>query len=543
MNIDLHQINPCLGKLSQNYEAIKSRYEKASPGTDLVVFPECALTGYPLEDLVLKPTFMEEVHQYINKLVALTQNRKAALLVGTPYQKDGQIFNAAILCGEGKLLKVQTKMHLPNYGVFDEKRHFQTSPHMPEPLVIKGHKLGLMICEDMWFSDVSTHLKQEGAEFLLVINGSPYQIGKRDLRIKTAQTRVKETRLPLVYLNLIGGQDSLVFDGHSFALNADGSIALEAKSFCEDYFMVTLSNNRIICKENVPIAGSDQLSSIYQALTLALKDYVTKNGFSGVVLGMSGGIDSALSAAIAVDALGSDRVHCVMMPTDYTSSDSLDDAKQAADLLGTSYDVLPIQPLKHSFETTLSSKFEGRPPDVTEENIQARIRGLLLMALSNKFGWMLLSTGNKSEVAVGYATLYGDMCGGFNCLKDVYKTDVFKLSQWRNKNSISGFKGPKGPVMPPRIITKPPSAELRPNQKDEDSLPPYDTLDRILKGLIEEDLGPKDLINKGFSKEDVSRVNHLLKISEYKRRQAAPGPKITPRALYGERRYPITNGF
>jgi NAD+ synthase len=449
-----------------------------------------------------------------------------------------------LLLDGGRIVTYRLKHDLPNYGVFDEKRVFQAGP-MPGPINFHGVRLGVPICEDIWTPDVVECLEESGAEILLVPNGSPYERDKVDHRLSHTVARVTESGLPLVYLNQVGGQDELVFDGASFVLNADCEMALQLPSW-EEAVVVTeweKSESGWRCATGECVAPSVNLASVYHAMVLGLRDYVNKNGFPGVLLGMSGGIDSALSAAVAVDALGADRVRCVMMPSPYTSQDSLDDAAEAAQLMGIQYDVISIEPAMRAFSEMLQPLFEGHEADVTEENIQARSRGLLLMSISNKFGSMLLTTGNKSEMAVGYATLYGDMSGGYSVLKDVYKTDVFKLCTLRNQNRAAGFLGPEGRLIPERIITKPPSAELKPDQTDQDTLPPYDTLDDILGCLIEGEMGVDDIAKRGHAPETVQRVWNMLDGAEYKRRQAPPGVKITSRAFGRDRRYPITNSF
>jgi NAD+ synthase len=428
--------------------------------------------------------------------------------------------------------------------VFDEKRVFTPGP-LPGPINFRGIRLGVMICEDMWTSDAAECLAETGAELFIVPNGSPYEDGKFDTRTNLAVARVTEFALPLIYVNQVGGQDELVFDGASFVLNRDRSLAVQMPSFTEAMAITRWqrTGDGFRCDEGRRDAPADRLEAIYQAMVLGLRDYVNKNRFPGVVLGLSGGIDSALSAAVAVDALGPERVRCVMMPSRYTSQESLDDAAECAQLLNVRLDSVSIAPTVDAFDGMLSPLFEGREPDTTEENIQARSRGIILMALSNKFGHMVLSTGNKSEMSVGYATLYGDMCGGYSVLKDVYKTTVFALSHWRNQQLPAGAMGPEGRVIPENIITKPPSAELKPDQTDQDSLPPYDDLDDILNGLVENEESVDDIVARGHDRDTVKRIEHLLYIAEYKRRQAPPGVKISRRAFGRERRYPITNRY
>lgn len=546
LKISLCQMNPWVGHLSYNLDKIKEAYRSClEQNVDLVVFPECAATGYPLEDLVLKPHFMEKVHAIVEEFAAITASQKAAVILGSPWLQGGKVINTALFIHDGKIKHVVSKYALPNYGVFDEKRVFDHGP-LCEPIHYKGFNLGVMICEDMWVPEPALHLQQNGADCLLVINGSPFDLTKDEQRKHEALARIKETGLPLVYLNFVGGQDSLVFDGRSFVLDNSGNLIGQFAAFCETINYIKLEKQEgkakftVLSNENLE---ETQDSLLYRALVLGLRDYVEKNKFGGVLIGLSGGIDSAISAAIAVDALGSEKVACVMMPSPYTSKESFEDAEAIVNALKIAYDVVSIEPAMIAYSSMLSKKFEGKTQDTTEENIQSRARGMVLMALSNKLGWMVLSTGNKSEMAVGYATLYGDMCGGYNALKDVYKTQVFALSKWRNENFHSDFLGPKGKVMPERVITKPPSAELRPDQRDQDSLPEYEILDAILYGLIEKDASIEEIVESGLPVQEVMRVFKMLDRAEYKRRQSAPGPKITARALSGERRYPITNGF
>jgi NAD+ synthase len=467
-----------------------------------------------------------------------------ALLIGAPWRLESRLHNAALLLDGGKITAIRFKHELPNYGVFDEKRVFTAGP-LPGPISFRGVRLGVLVCEDMWFDDVAECLQESGAEILVVLNGSPFEIDKIDERLNYAVARVTETKLPLIYVNLVGGQDELVFDGASFVLGADRSLRARMPSWESQ---VTLTNwlrtyDGWECEKDEVTPTETILHGSYQAMVLGLRDYIQKNRFKGVVLGMSGGVDSAISAAVAVDAIGPGRVHCIMMPSPYTSQVSLDDAAECSNLLGVQLDEIKIKPVMDAFDQMLAPLFEGYQPDVTEENIQSRARGNLLMAISNKFGYMVLTTGNKSEMSVGYATLYGDMCGGYSVLKDVYKLDVFKLCHWRNANFPSNVMGPKGHVIPERIMTKPPSAELKPDQTDQDSLPPYEILDAILQSLIEDELGVDEIAARGFDPGMVRRIWQMLDLAEYKRRQAPPGVKLTRQAFGRDRRYPITNGF
>ncbi|WP_431862471.1 NAD+ synthase [Azospirillum sp.] len=546
LSIALAQINPTMGAIPANIDRIRTaRAEAAARGADLVVFTELVVCGYPPEDLVLKPFFLDTVERAVTEFAAETADGGPAVLVGAPWRDGGRTYNAALLLDGGKVAAVRYKHDLPNYGVFDEKRVFASGP-LPGPINVRGVRLGVMVCEDMWTPDAAETLVETGAEILVVPNGSPYEADKLDRRLQLAVQRVTETGLPLLYVNQVGGQDELVFDGASFALDGDRTLKAQAPSFVEHLLLTRWergADDRWTCAEGETAQPAEGLAGVYEALVLGLKDYVNKNRFPGVILGMSGGIDSALSAAIAVDALGPDRVHCVMMPSPYTSQDSLDDAAEAAELLGCRIDTIPIVPAMEAFAHMLAPAFAGRDPDITEENIQARARGMTLMALSNKFGAMVLSTGNKSELSVGYSTLYGDMCGGYAILKDVYKMTVYGLCRWRNEHLPPNARGPAGRVVPERILTKAPTAELRPDQKDQDTLPPYEVLDDILECLVERDLGIAEIVDRGHAAETVNKVWRMLHLAEYKRRQAPPGVKITRRIFNRDRRYPITNGF
>ena len=549
LSIALAQINPTVGDVPGNLRRVRearAQVTKNGAGNaDLVVYPELVLSGYPPEDLVLKDAFLDLVKEAVLSLAAETADGGPALLVGAPWRVEEKRYNAALLLAEGKIAAVVLKHHLPNYGVFDEARVFVPGP-LPKPILFKGVKLGVLICEDMWYADVCEALKRGGAEILLVPNGSPFELDKPHARFNHARARVAETGLPLLYVNQICGQDELVFDGNSFVLSVEGKVVKQLPSWREDVAVSQWSRQHDgawVCAPGRKIASPEGLESIYHAMVLGLRDYVTKNHFKGVLLGLSGGIDSALSAAVAVDALGADKVWCVMMPSPYTSQESLDDAAGCANLCGIRLDSVNIGPAMEAFGQMFAPVFAGAGADTTEENVQARSRGLTLMGLSNKFGYMVLTTGNKSEMSVGYATLYGDMCGGYSVLKDIYKTTVFALSRWRNAHKPEGALGPEGAVMPERVISKPPSAELKPDQKDQDTLPPYDQLDAVLEGLIEREKGPAELVAEGHDAEVVRRVFRMLDRAEYKRRQAPPGVKITSRAFGRDRRYPIVNGF
>jgi len=545
--IAMAQVNPIVGDLAGNAQLIRDARAAANDqGADLVLFSEMVITGYPAEDLVLKPFFQDKVAHIVNDLAADTKDGGPAIIIGAPWMIDGNLYNASMLLDEGAVKAIRPKHELPNYGVFDEKRLFAKGP-MPGAITFRDVALGLMTCEDMWAGDVTECLEETGAEILLVSNGSPFEADKIDMRMTHAVARVQESGLPLIYVNQVGGQDELVFDGASFALDSDCKLVAQMPNFESDIKITRWADdgNGWQCIDVSLEKPADGLDAVYKAMVLGLRDYINKHGFPGVVLGMSGGIDSALSAAVAVDALGADRVHCVMMPSPYTSQDSLDDANQACRLLGVRIDSVNIKPAMDAFDEMLAPIFGDTDSGITEENVQARSRGLTLMAISNKNGAMVLTTGNKSEMAVGYATLYGDMCGGYSVLKDIYKMDVFALCRLRNeaKPTGVGLLGPDGPVMPERIITKPPSAELRPDQRDDDSLPPYEVLDDILKCLIEGEMGLQEIAKRGHNPETVQRVWRMLDLAEYKRRQAPPGVKVTSRAFGKDRRYPITNAF
>jgi NAD+ synthase len=553
LTIAIAQINPTVGDIAGNLERIRSfRARAAAAGADLVVFSELVVVGYPPEDLVLKPALQDAARGAVEALATDTGDGGPALILGAPWVERGKLYNAMLLLRGGHLVTARYKHDLPNYGVFDEKRVFAAGAvpgPMAFPLTGSGDeqlRIGGMVCEDMWTGDVAEALGESGAEILIVPNGSPFEHDKQDVRLNLAVARVTETGLPLIYCNQVGGQDELVFDGASFVLDADRRLVAQAKAFEEDLLLTRWRRGEgevWTCSEGRITPPVDGLEAIYRAMCLGLRDYVDKNRFPGVVLGLSGGIDSALSAAVAVDALGPERVHAVMMPSRYTSPASLEDATAVAAALGIRLDSVPIEPAVEGFAAMLEPLFEGRAPDITEENIQARIRGMILMAISNKLGPMVLTTGNKSEMSVGYATLYGDMCGGYSVLKDVYKTTLFAVARWRNQHVPADVRGPAGRVIPERVITKPPSAELRPDQKDQDSLPPYDELDAILQGLVEQDLSARELVAKGHDPAAVRRVSNLLDLAEYKRRQAPPGVKITRKAFGRDRRYPITNAF
>jgi NAD+ synthase len=532
--IALAQLNPTLGAINANLA--RAREARAgAPEADLILFPELFICGYPPEDLVLRPSFVEACRVAIEALAKDTATGPAVLM-GLPWREGDKLHNSVALLAKGRIEAVRHKFDLPNYGVFDEKRVFDAGA-APGPIAFKGVRLGVPICEDIWTEETCETLAETGAEILLVPNGSPFERNKDDVRLNLVVARVTETGLPMAYLNQVGGQDELVFDGASFVLNPDRTIAWQMPMFEEQIALTEWRREgegwRCVPGEIVVIPEKEE--ETWKACVLGLRDYVLKNRFPGVVLGLSGGIDSAVVAAMAVDALGPDKVHCVMLPYAYTSRESLVDAEECAKLLGVRYDVVPIKEPVEGFLSALKPMFEGTAPGITEENLQSRTRGVILMAISNKFGAMVLTTGNKSEMSVGYATLYGDMNGGYNPIKDVYKTEVYRLASWRNG---------RGYVIPERIITKAPTAELRENQTDQDSLPPYGVLDTILEALVENEMPVAKIIAEtGYDEALVRRVQHMLYVAEYKRRQAAPGVKITRRNFGRDRRYPITNGF
>lgn len=545
LRIAMAQVNPAVGDIAGNRRLVEqARARAVEAKADLVVLPELVICGYPPEDLVLRPSVQEACEAAVRELADQTKDGGPALLVTSPWRENGNLYNSALLLDGGQIVAVRHKHELPNYGVFDEKRHFTAGP-LPGPMVFRGVRLGVMVCEDMWKPDVAECLAETGAELLVVPNGSPYEANKWDQRLPLGIARVVETGLPLLYVNRTGGQDELVFDGGGFVLNADHGLAIRQPDFVDDFTVSDWrrGNDGWVCEQGAVVPPLERLPGIYQAMVEGLRDYVNRNRFPGVVLGLSGGIDSALSAAVAVDALGPARVRCVMLPSKFTSQRSLDDAEACAQALGVPYESIPIEPAYGAFECMLGPAFKGTKPDITEENLQSRIRGVTLMALSNKFGHMVLTTGNKSEMSVGYATLYGDMCGGYSVLKDVYKMTVYELSHWRNANRPLNSLGPQGVVIPAAIIERPPTAELRDNQLDQDSLPPYEQLDAILEMLVEKEMPVREIVAAGQPEDVVRRIQHLLYIAEYKRRQAPPGVKLTARNFGRDRRYPITNAF
>ena len=544
LKIALAQLNPLVGDVSGNIDKLISIRSGLTDDVDILVAPELYVSGYPIDDLVLREDFLNLVEKEINKLANSTRDQKSAIIVGAPRKDKNSIKNSVFVIENGEVISIKDKYELPNTGVFDEQRIFKQGS-LEDCVNIKGVKFGLPICEDIWEKTVLERLSKSGAEIIIAINASPFTVSKNEERESIATLRVKETKLPIVYLNRTGGQDELIFDGSSFALNHDGKKFYSSSEFKEETDEINFqkTNGKWLGEGNLNNSTSST-ERLYKALVLGLRDYVNNNKFPGVVLGLSGGVDSALVAAVATDAFGSDLVQAIMLPSPFTGDISLNDAKEAAELLNIKYSNLKISEAMKIVESILGD-FKGPSfePGITEENIQSRLRGLLLMALSNRYGYMVLATGNKSEYAVGYSTLYGDMCGGYAPIKDVWKTDVFKLCNWRNKNYSDLFKGPKGKVIPTNIINKAPTAELRDNQKDTDSLPEYNILDEILKGLVEDEISVEKIVSKGFDRKVVEKTAQLLARSEYKRFQAAPGPKVTNKAFGRDRRFPLTSGF
>jgi len=547
LRIAVAQLNPTVGDVAGNLaKAREARADAARQGADLVLYTELFLSGYPPEDLVLKPAFLKACERAALDFAGDTADGGPGVIVGTPLKRRSGTHNSVVVADGGKVIAERYKVDLPNYGEFDEKRVFQAGPEIGGPVNFRGVRLGIPVCEDIWGDlGVCETLAESGAEILLVPNGSPYYRSKMDVRHQVAIRQVIETGLPLIYANQLGGQDELVFDGASFAIGADKALAFQMSQFEETLAVTTWkrSSEGWTCEAGPMSRLPDAEEADYRACMFGLRDYVNKNGFRDVVLGLSGGIDSAICAALAVDALGEERVRCVMMPYRYTSKDSLKDAEDCARALGTRYDIVPIFEPVEGFQNALTQLFEGTKAGITEENLQSRARGTILMAISNKFGSMVVTTGNKSEMSVGYATLYGDMNGGFNPIKDVYKMQVYAMSEWRNSHVPQGSLGPAGEVIPNNIISKAPSAELRENQTDQDSLPPYPVLDDILECLVENEMSNADIVARGHPVETVQRIEHLLYLAEYKRRQSAPGVKITRKNFGRDRRYPITNRF
>ena len=545
LRIALAQLNPKVGALAANLElGRKALAEAAAAQADILLLSELFLTGYFPEDLLLKPQFIADAIEAARTLAEATRGTSVSLLLPTVWREGKNLYNAVVLAEEGEIVATRFKRDLPNDDVFFEKRYFTSGP-LAEPMTIKGVSIGVPICEDIWHPEVCAHLVDQGARILLCPNGSPYWRNKQDTRMRLVKARVREDNVPMLYLNQVGGQDELVYDGASFAIEPGDKLVLQGKSFESDFIVSdwVRTENGWRCANGVVRDLPSVDETPWRACVLGLRDYVSKNGFKRVVLGLSGGIDSAVVAAMAVDALGADNVYCLMLPYRYTSEASLKDAKDCAQLLGVRYDVVSIGSPVDAVNTELAPLFAGRPADITEENLQSRMRGIVLMAVSNKFGSLLITTGNKSEMSVGYATIYGDMNGGFNPLKDLLKMQVYRLAAWRNAHVPGDCPGPAGEVIPQAIIDKAPSAELRPNQKDQDSLPPYPVLDAILEGLVEEELSVREVVARGFDLATVKRIEKLLYLAEFKRRQAAPGVKMTKKALGLGRKYPVTNAY
>ncbi len=545
LRIALAQLNPKVGALEQNLaKAILAVDEAVQAKADIILFGELFLTGYFPDDLLFKPQFVHDALQTLHDFAEQTANKPISILMPTLWHDGTDLFNAVVLIENGSIEEIRYKHKLPNDDVFYEKRYFVAGPK-PLPITIKGVSIGVPICEDVWASDACKSLAEAGAELFLCPNGSPYWRDKQGVRFKEVRARINETGLPMLYLNQVGGQDELVFDGASFGMDTDGKLVFEGKSFeCE---LVISDWEKIddiwVCAKGTNTQLVSQDEAPWRACVLGLRDYIHKNGFKSVVLGLSGGIDSAIVAAMAADALGPENVHCIMLPYTYTSEESLTDAKECATRLGVRYDIVPIGDPVEAVNADLSEIFTGLEPDVAEENIQSRMRGVILMAVSNKLGSMLLTTGNKSEMAVGYATIYGDMNGGFNPIKDLLKMQCYHLADWRNAHMPGDCLGNSGMVIPQSIIDKAPSAELRPDQTDQDSLPPYPVLDAIIKGLVEDELSVAQIEAKGYERDLIKRIEWLLYTAEYKRKQAAPGVKLTKKAFGIGRKYPITNGY
>ncbi|WP_224701784.1 NAD+ synthase [Devosia aquimaris] len=545
LTIALAQLNPKVGDLPGNLAlARKALADARAAGADILMFSELFLTGYFPDDLMFKPQFVSEAMQAARDLAADTAGSDVVVVLPTLWADRSGLRNAVIVAEDGEIIATRFKRELPNSDIFYEKRYFTAGP-LPDPVVIKGVPVGIPICEDVWHTSVCEHLAMRGAEIMLCPNGSPYWTDKQHIRMELVRARVAEDNVPMLYLNQVGGQDEIVFDGASFAIEPGRGLVLQGKSFATDFIVSTWERRDTgwTCTDGVvtPLTSTDEAP--WRACVLGLRDYVGKNGFKQVVLGLSGGIDSAVVAALAVDALGAENVHCIMLPYRYTSEASLKDAKDCAQRLGVRYDVVAIGNPVDDALAELVPIFGDRPADLAEENIQSRMRGVVLMAVSNKLGSMLLTTGNKSEMGVGYATIYGDMNGGYNPLKDMFKMEVYRLADWRNHHLPGDCLGPERDVIPQAIIDKAPSAELRPNQTDQDSLPPYPVLDDILTAMVEEEMSLAQIVARGHDEALVRRIERLLNIAEYKRRQSAPGPKLTPKAFGLGRKYPITNGF
>jgi NAD+ synthase len=542
--IAVAQLNATVGDVEGNMsKLLDARQTAAAQGADIIITPETYLSGYQIDDQVMVSGYLDHTEKAVMHLAKATADGGPAVIVGAPRRDGDLIRNSVYVLDEGEVISIRDKDRLPGKGVFDDPRNF-TPGGMPGPVMLRGVLLGLPICEDLWHSDLIECLEENGAEIILSPNSSPYEKTKADERMSIVVTRINESGLPVLYVNLVGGQDDLVFDGGSFAVNPGGELAVAMPTFSEAVTMIEAHRSAKGWMFSGPVSKPDEgLDAVWRCLVLGIRDYTEKNDFDRVLLGLSGGVDSALVAVLAVDALGADRVDAVMMPSPYTSQISLDDASVLAENLGIRLDNLDIEPTMKSVNDVLAEMFTRGNSDLARENLQSRLRGLMLMSISNTVGQLLLTTGNKSEYATGYATLYGDMCGGYAPLIDVWKTEVYALSSWRNQSSPRGVLGPSGDVIPERIITRPPSAELRPDQKDSDSLPDYDRLDAIMQGLVENLASVEDIVADGHEVETVRRCAAMLMRAEYKRRQCAPGPKISARAFYRDRRFPITNRY
>ena len=545
LRIALAQCNSYLGDVNKNIETIENVVNQViNKKIDIVVFPEMFLSGYPPDDLILRIDFMKKIKEGISKIIKLTKGKNIGIVFGAPFQNNENFYNSLFLVADGKLIGRRDKINLPNYGVFDDKRHF-TVGNFQGPIVFKNYKIGFLVCEDLWTEDICETLLETGSEIIISINASPFEIDKIDKRMSTVVSRILETKLPIIYLNMLGGQDEIVFDGGSFVLDQNCKLISQQPQTTEDISIIDIQKKEkeILLSGKIYSLFSKNMT-LWEVLMLSIRDYCNKNNFRGVLIGLSGGIDSALVATLAVDSLGSENVRLVMMPSKYTSNMSIEDAKILSNNLNVKLENISIEEGVTTFDLMLEKSFKNMKEDITEENIQSRIRGMLLMALSNKSGYLVLATGNKSEYAVGYSTLYGDMCGGFAPIKDVWKTKVFELASWRNQNIPRGVKNKsKLGVIPERTIKRPPSAELRPDQEDTDSLPPYEILDPILKMLTEEMLDISQIEQKGYNINHVSKASQLLFKSEFKRFQSPPGPKITEKAFGRDRRLPITSKF
>jgi NAD+ synthase len=549
--IAIAQQNYTVGDLEGNYEKMFDAYNQVSDKADLIAFAEASISGYSPEDLNLHPSFQKDLHDTILKLAAATKGQTCEMLVGGIQTDGGTIYNSAFLLADGKIKDVISKYDLPNYGVFDEKRVF-TPPAKLKTMKVKGFNIGVMICADVWEAEVSDILASQGAELFIALSASPFDVNKQNRRRESTVRNSKKNKVPFIYINMVGGSEDVVFDGGSFAIKNDGSELLQMDFWSEDLGFVELKDKNLSIADfyepkeisfSIPESKNFQLEMTYYAVMHGIRDYVNKNNFAGVIIGMSGGIDSALTAALAIDAIGPKKVKLVMLPSIYTSNESLKDASECSILLGNDLENVSIKNSVSAVNDSLKDLFHNYDSDSTEENIQARLRALTLMAISNKLGLLLLSTGNKSEIAVGYSTLYGDTCGGYSPIKDIYKTQIYQIAHWRNENFPINSLGTRGKVIPENIFTKPPTAELKEDQTDQDTLPPYDVLDKLLYLLIEKQASYQNIIKRGFDKEIIADVYRMVKRAEYKRKQSPPGPKISVMSFGKDRRYPIINKY